>query len=81
MQTIAPLWLWATFVGIVLVSLFIDFVVLKKQGAHDIGVKEALNWSLVWVGLELFVQRPVLVGRQRQHRLESRWPTQSRWNF
>ncbi|MDB5842964.1 MAG: hypothetical protein JWP79_274 [Polaromonas sp.] len=51
MQTIAPLWLWAAFVGIVLVSLFVDFVVLKKQGAHDIGVKEALNWSLVWVGL------------------------------
>ena len=51
MQTIAPLWLWATFVGIVLVSLFVDFVVLKKQGSHDIGVKEALNWSLVWVAL------------------------------
>lgn len=51
MQTIAPLWLWATFTAIVLASLFIDFVVLKKQGAHDIGVKEALNWSLVWVAL------------------------------
>jgi tellurite resistance protein TerC len=51
MQTIAPLWLWAAFIGIVLVSLFVDFVVLKKQGAHDIGVKEALNWSLIWVAL------------------------------
>ena len=51
MQTIAPLWLWATFVAIVLVSLFVDFVVLAKQGSHDIGVKEALNWSLVWVAL------------------------------
>jgi tellurite resistance protein TerC len=51
MQTIAPLWLWATFVGIVLMSLFIDFVVLRKQGSHEIGVKEALNWSLVWIGL------------------------------
>ena len=51
MQTIAPLWLWATFGGIVLVSLFIDFVVLKKQGAHEIGVKEALNWSMVWIAL------------------------------
>jgi len=51
MQTIAPLWLWATFGGIVLVSLFIDFVVLKKQGSHDIGIKEALNWSLVWISL------------------------------
>jgi tellurite resistance protein TerC len=51
MQTIAPLWLWATFIAIVLVSLFVDFVVLKKQGAHDIGVKEALNWSLIWIAL------------------------------
>ena len=49
MQTIAPLWLWLTFVGIVLASLFVDFVVLKKQGAQDIGVKAALNWSLVWI--------------------------------
>ena len=51
MQTIAPLWLWATFGGIVLVALFIDFVVLKKQGAQDIGVKAALNWSLIWIAL------------------------------
>ena len=51
METVAPLWLWATFVAIVLVSLFVDFVVLKKQGAHDIGVKEALNWSLIWIAL------------------------------
>ena len=53
MQTIAPLWLWATFVAIVLVSLAIDFLVLRKQGSHDIGVKEALNWSLVWIALSL----------------------------
>lgn len=51
MDTVAPLWLWVTFVAIVLVSLFVDFVVLKKQGAHDIGVKEALNWSLIWIAL------------------------------
>ncbi len=51
METIVPLWLWTTFAAIVLASLFIDFVVLKMQGAHDIGVKEALNWSLVWIAL------------------------------
>lgn len=49
MDTVAPLWLWVTFGVIVLVSLFIDFVVLKKQGAQDIGFKEALHWSLIWV--------------------------------
>lgn len=51
MQTIAPTWLWATFIAIVLVSLLVDFVVLKKQGAHDIGVKEALYWSMIWIAL------------------------------
>ena len=49
MDTIAPDWLWAFFVVSVLVALFIDFVVLKKQGAHEVSVKEALNWSVVWV--------------------------------
>ncbi|GAB4039785.1 MAG: TerC family protein [Rubrivivax sp.] len=49
MDTIAPAWLWVFFVVTVLVALFIDFVVLRKQGAHEVSVKEALNWSLVWV--------------------------------
>jgi tellurite resistance protein TerC len=49
MDTIAPLWLWMFFVATVLVALFIDFVVLKKQGAHSVSMKEALNWSVVWV--------------------------------
>jgi tellurite resistance protein TerC len=52
-NTIAPTWLWAFFVVSVLVALFIDFVVLKKQGAHSVSVKEALNWSIVWVVLSL----------------------------
>ncbi|WP_343642717.1 TerC family protein [Roseateles sp.] len=53
MSTIVPTWLWVVFVGIVVVSLFLDFVVLRKQGAHDVGVKEAINWSLVWVALSV----------------------------
>ena len=49
MDTIAPNWLWFTFAACVLAALFIDFVVLRKQGAHEVSVKEALNWSIVWV--------------------------------
>ena len=49
MDTIAPTWLWAFFIVSVLAALFIDFVVLKKQGAHEVSVKEALNWSVIWV--------------------------------
>ena len=51
METIAPLWLWIVFVAFVLAALFVDFVVLRKQGAHEVGVKEALNWSIVWIAL------------------------------
>ena len=51
MESIAPLWLWLVFVAFVVAALFVDFVVLKKQGSHAVGVKEALNWSLIWVGL------------------------------
>ncbi len=51
MDTIAPTWLWLFFIGAVLAALFVDFVVLRKQGAHAVSVKEALNWSIVWVAL------------------------------
>ncbi|MDO8887823.1 MAG: TerC family protein [Hydrogenophaga sp.] len=51
MESIAPLWLWVVFVVFVVAALFVDFVVLKKQGAQEVSVKQAVNWSLVWVGL------------------------------
>jgi tellurite resistance protein TerC len=51
MESIAPLWLWIVFVVFVVAALFVDFVVLKKQGAQEVSVKQAVNWSLVWVGL------------------------------
>ena len=51
MDSIAPLWLWVVFVVFVVAALFVDFVVLKKQGAQEVSVKQAINWSLVWVGL------------------------------
>ncbi|AWI52336.1 hypothetical protein DEH84_01985 [Aquabacterium olei] len=53
MLTLAPLWLWFVFAAIVLVALFVDFVVLKKQGAHEVTVPEALRWSAIWVAISL----------------------------
>ena len=53
MDSIAPIWLWSVFVATVLVALVLDFVVLKKQGAHAVGVREAAVWSLVWVGVSM----------------------------
>ena len=50
-HTVAPTWLWVTFVAIVLVALFVDFVLLRKQGAHEVGFRQALHWSIVWVAV------------------------------
>jgi tellurite resistance protein TerC len=51
MMSMAPTWLWLVFVAFVLVALFVDFVVLKKQGAHEVSVPEAIRWSAIWVAL------------------------------
>ena len=51
MDSIAPLWLWLVFVAFVLAALFVDFVMLKKQGAHEVTLKEAVRWSILWVAL------------------------------
>ena len=53
MITMAPQWLWFVFLSVVLLALFVDFVVLRKQGAHAVSVPEAIRWSLVWVALSL----------------------------
>jgi tellurite resistance protein TerC len=50
-ESVAPAWLWAVFIAIVIAALIIDFVVLNKQGAHEVGIKEAINWSIIWVAL------------------------------
>lgn len=51
MNSIAPDWLWGFFIVSVLVALFVDFVVLRKQGAHEVTVPEAIRWSVIWVAL------------------------------
>jgi tellurite resistance protein TerC len=53
MFSTVPTWLWVVFMASVLLALFVDFVVLKKQGAHEVTVPEAIKWSAIWVALSL----------------------------
>ena len=46
-------WMWAAFIGFVLVMLALDLFVFGGRKAHKVGVKEAAAWSLVWVSLAL----------------------------
>jgi tellurite resistance protein TerC len=46
-------WMWAAFVGFVLIMLALDLFVFGGRRAHKVSVKEAAAWSLVWVTLAL----------------------------
>ena len=45
-----PLWLWFTFIGLVVGLLVLDLGVLKK-GDHEIGVRESLRLSALYITL------------------------------
>ena len=53
MITIGNTWLWIGFCVFVVLALIVDFIVLKKEGAHRVGMREAAIWSAVWVALSL----------------------------
>lgn len=53
MTTIGSPWLWLGFGAFVVAALIVDFVVLKKEGAHRVGIREAAIWSAIWVALSL----------------------------
>ena len=56
METIGTWWMWAGFAVFVIVAIAVDLLVMERQGAHKVTMKEALNWSLLWFSLAfLFV--------------------------
>jgi tellurite resistance protein TerC len=53
LQTIGTWWMWSGFGLFVITMLFIDMFALGRKGAHKVGAKEALIWSLIWFSLAL----------------------------
>ncbi len=53
MQTIGEWWMWAGFAVFVLLAVLVDLRAIKHQGAHKVNVREALNWTFVWVALAI----------------------------
>lgn len=53
LQSIGTWWMWGGF-GIFLVAMLaIDMFALGRKGAHKVGAREALIWSLVWFTLAM----------------------------
>ena len=53
MESIGTPSLYLGFTLLVVVLLAVDFLVLKNQGSHRVGVKEAAGWSVVWIVIAL----------------------------
>jgi tellurite resistance protein TerC len=51
METVGAWWMWVGFAVFVVVAILIDLVVLEKQGAHKVTIKEAAWWSVLWFSL------------------------------
>jgi tellurite resistance protein TerC len=51
METIGTWWMWAGFAVFVVVAIAIDLLVMERQGAHKVTMKEAAGWSVVWFSL------------------------------
>jgi tellurite resistance protein TerC len=41
--------MWGAFWAFVIAALVVDFSVMRSQGAHRVGMREAAIWSIVWV--------------------------------
>ena len=46
------LWIWFALATVGFIGL--DFAQMRKQGDKDIGLREALRWSTMWVGIAMF---------------------------
>jgi tellurite resistance protein TerC len=51
METIGTWWMWAGFTLFVLIAIGVDLLVMEKQGAHKVTMKEATVWSIMWFSL------------------------------
>jgi tellurite resistance protein TerC len=44
-------WMWGAFAVFVIAALAIDILLLERKGSKTVSVKEALNWSILWIAL------------------------------
>jgi tellurite resistance protein TerC len=53
LDTIATPLMWTVFTVFVLIALAVDLLVMRSNGPHKVSSREALLWSVVWIGLAM----------------------------
>lgn len=53
MESLGIWWMWAGFVGIILLLLLVDLIFVGGGKQHKVSLKEAALWSAIWVSVAL----------------------------
>ena len=53
METIATPLMWVVFTTFVIAALLVDLLVMRGKGPHRVSSREALLWSIAWIGLAM----------------------------
>jgi tellurite resistance protein TerC len=48
-----PLWAWVVFYAAVLLMQIADLKLFGKKGQHEVGIRESLIMTAVWIGVSL----------------------------
>ncbi len=64
-----PIWAWAGFNIFVLAMLLLDLGIFHRK-AHEVKIKEALLWSLIWISLSLLFNLGIYIFEGKQQALE-----------
>ena len=48
-----PLWAWIVFYVLVFIMLIADLKMFGKKGQHEVGIKEAMKMTCVWIAISL----------------------------
>ena len=48
-----PVWAWIVFYVLVLIMLIADLKMFGKKGQHEVGIKEAMKMTCVWIAVSL----------------------------
>lgn len=53
METIGTPWMWAGFALFVIAALAVDMRLMRHNGPHKVSTREALVWSVFWIGVAM----------------------------
>jgi tellurite resistance protein TerC len=65
----APAWFWEAFVAGVLALLALDLVVFHRR-PHEVRTREAVGWTIIWVGLALAFNAWIWHAFGRKHAID-----------